>query len=206
MTLSQIWGASWAALGLPSPPPAKLAALLARYAEPHRAYHTAQHLEECLAQFALVRDCAQEPGIVELAIWYHDAVYWPRRSDNEQVSADLAADELRAAGATSELMSRVVALILLTTHEAPPPAGDGALLVDVDLAILGAEPSRYAEYERQVRVEYSWVPSLLFRRNRAEILRSFLARPTIYTTPSIRKRLEARARANLAAALATCDS
>ena len=59
-------------------------ALLARYSEPHRRYHTLQHLAECFAAFDEIADLAQHPADVELALWFHDAIYDTRRSDNEQ--------------------------------------------------------------------------------------------------------------------------
>lgn len=195
------WHRAWADLDLPQPAPVVLDRLLARYREPHRAYHTVQHLEECLALLDELRDLAREPAVVELALWYHDAVYQPRRSDNEQASADLARADLEAAGAPSRLTEAVTAMILATTHQATPPPGDPEILVDIDLAILGAEPSRFAEYERQIRREYAWVPGFLFRQKRTELLEGFLARPQIYRTPMMHTRLEERARRNLATAI-----
>jgi predicted metal-dependent HD superfamily phosphohydrolase len=195
--LASRWLAAWSALGLPVPDGAGFTEILARYREPQRAYHTDQHLIECLDWFDRVSDRADEPHAVEMALWYHDAVYWPRRSDNEQASADLAAAHLRAAGAAAALVARVAALIMCTVHRAEPPPGDAALLADIDLAILGAPPARYAEYEAQIRREYSWVPELLFRRRRAEILQAFLARPRLYATAVFGEQRERQARINL---------
>jgi predicted metal-dependent HD superfamily phosphohydrolase len=109
---------------------------------------------------------------------------------------------LRAAGAAPASVDRVRALVLATRHDALPADADAALLVDVDLAILGAAPARFAEYEGQVRAEYAHVPPALFARKRGEILRAFAARPAIYATPALRDELEAAARANLARAIA----
>ena len=200
--LLERWRDAWRGLGLALPAQERFDALVARYAEPHRAYHTAQHLEECFANFDLVRASATQPAALELAIWFHDAVYRPRWGDNEQASADLAADELRAAGAPAELIRHVGALIIATAHHDPPAPGDAELLVDIDLAILGAQPARYAEYERQIRIEYRWVPSFVFRAKRAALLETFLARPRIYSSPMLHDRLEAAARLNLADSLA----
>lgn len=194
------WHGSWAEVGLPHPPATGFEGLVARYREPHRAYHTLKHLEECFALLDELRPLAKAPAVIELALWYHDAVYWPRRSDNEEASAELARRDLEVARAVSPLIEAVTAMILATTHQALPPAGDTEILIDIDLGILGAEPSRFAEYERQIRKEYSWVPEFLFRPKRAEVLDRFLARPQIYRTSPLHARLEARARHNLAAA------
>ena len=81
-------------------------------------------------------------------------------------------------------------------------AGYPSLLVDIDLAILGAAPARFDEYERQIRDEYGFVPEAVFREKRAGILRGFLERPALFSTPALAARFEAAARANLADALA----
>lgn len=195
------WRRSWAALGAEGSR-AAYDDLVARYAEPHRAYHTMQHLTECFAQWEEVRGAAERPGEVELALWYHDAVYDPRREDNEARSAELARAAIMAAGLAnaSAIADRVAALILATRHDAPPAPGDEALLVDVDLAILAAAPARFDEYEAQVRAEYAWVPEPLFRWKRRRVLQALLDRPRLYTSPQC-EALEPVARANLTRSL-----
>lgn len=71
------------------------------------------------------------------------------------------------------------------------------VLVDIDLSILGASEERFAEYEQQIRSEYSFVPGWLFRRKRRSILKSFLGRNHIYSTPHFHSLLEIKARQNL---------
>jgi predicted metal-dependent HD superfamily phosphohydrolase len=177
-------------------------ALEVRWREPHRCYHTMQHLNECLALLASVRSAAQRPDEVEAALWLHDAVYDPHAADNEEQSAALAADLLGVSGAAEDAIERVRRMILATRHDSIVPPGDAALVCDIDLAILGQEDERFAEYERQVRAEYEWVPAAIFQARRAEILRQFLARPQLFTTASLRERFEARARANITRSLA----
>jgi predicted metal-dependent HD superfamily phosphohydrolase len=175
--------------------------LLARYAEPHRRYHSQQHLHECLAHLVPALHLAEHPGEVEIALWFHDAIYELKAQDNEAQSAQWAARSLVAAGLSSDVCERAEALVMATRHAALPPSGDAQLLVDVDLAILGAAPERFAEYERQIREEYAWVPGWIFRRKRRAVLRQFLARDPIYATAHFRERLEAAARRNLAQAV-----
>jgi predicted metal-dependent HD superfamily phosphohydrolase len=167
--------------------PRLLAELRARYAEPQRHYHTLAHIEHCLEEFDPRQ--AADPEAVELALWFHDAVYDPRRPDNEEKSAAWLLEVLPEA-------RRAAALILVTKHHrASTP--DEALLVDVDLAILGQPEPRFDLYERQIRAEYAWVPEDVFRRKRGEILRGFLGRPSIYQTDTFRAKYEAQARRNL---------
>lgn len=194
------WARAWRDIGAQGDGANVRDALLARYAEPHRAYHTLQHLEECLALFDEARSLAEHPAEVELALWFHDAVYDPRSARNEQDSADWAVRALRDAGVAEDAAGRVHALVMATRHQAEPQSRDGQVLVDIDLSILGAPPARFAEYEAQIRREYAHVPGFLFRMKRRSILRGFLARPSIYATPELRARFEAGARENLAVA------
>lgn len=192
------WRTAWQALGAAASD-ALHTRLLARYAEPHRAYHTQQHLAECLVLFDEVRHLAKRPVEVEVALWFHDAVYDVHRHDNEAVSADWARTALLEAGAPADVAGRVAALVLATRHSVAPATPDEQLLVDIDLAILGAAPARFAEYEAQIRREYGHVPAAVFAEKRGQILAAFRARPVLYGTPALRERFEAAARANLAA-------
>jgi predicted metal-dependent HD superfamily phosphohydrolase len=178
---------------------------VAAYSEPQRHYHTLQHLRECLAHLDAAASLARRPAEVELALWLHDAVYDPRASDNEERSADWAARSVRAAGCGEEVAQRIAALVLATkSHEAAADAdADTQLLLDIDLAILGASPARFAEYGRQIRAEYAHVPEGAFRERRKRVLSAFLARPRIYATAAYHDALEQRARANLRAAIDT---
>ncbi|WP_129642367.1 HD domain-containing protein [Peristeroidobacter agariperforans] len=176
--------------------------LLDAYSQKHRQYHTGAHIEHCLHEFDAASELAHEPAEVEFALWLHDAVYDPYSSNNEAKSADWACDLLHRGGVSSERVERVRAHIMATRHEAPAELDDSKLVVDIDLSILGVDEAAYARFETDVRQEYRWVPGPLFRSKRAEILESFLARPTIYSTTAFRDRYEVQARRNLAAAIA----
>ena len=172
--------------------------LLERYSESFRAYHNLEHIQECLDHLDAARHLAARPVEVELAIWFHDAIYDPRRSDNEERSALLAEEALGIAPQTAR---RVGDLIRLTTHARMPPVGDGALLCDIDLAILGAPPERFARYNNAIRREYEWVPEDVYRQERARVLARFLERQRIYYSQFFFERLERQARTNITAAL-----
>lgn len=195
------WERAWRELGL-TPPPGLLEELAKLWQEPWRAYHTVEHLENGLGLMGEYRHLAAKPAELAMAFYFHDAVYDPLLHDNEARSAALAAGTLAQAGAPRELAVRIGELVMATQHVAEPPDDDAALLVDVDLAILGAGREDYDRYEKAVREEYVFVPGDLFRAKRREILATFLARPAIYRNPALRERFEAAARANLARAIA----
>ncbi len=193
-------------------------ALLARYREPHRRYHGVTHLVWVLRH---VRELAEhEPtsdlAAVRMAAFFHDAVYDPRATDNEAVSARLAATVLggfEELGWTPDRIAHVAAMVEATaTHLLPgEPTGpdaagrrhDTAVLLDADLAILGADPAGYRAYVDGVRAEYHHVDEASWRPGRAHVLQDFLHRPALFHTATARDRWTARAHANLAAELAT---
>jgi len=190
------WKQPWEELGLAARMELH-ADLRKRYSEPHRAYHTLHHVSECLQLLEQVQGLAQSAPSIELAIWFHDAVYDPRRSDNELLSAQWAQRELERAGASASLQQRIVSMIMVTCHSGEPQSPDEELMSDIDLSILGAGAKRFDEYERQVRQEYQHVPTQQFRPARRRILGEFLEREHLYFTEWFRTRREAQARANL---------
>ncbi|MDF3300450.1 HD domain-containing protein [Streptomyces tropicalis] len=176
--------------------------LLARWQEPQRRYHTLAHLTAVLDHVDALERYAADPDAVRLAAWFHDAVYLPDRSENEERSARLAERALPEAGVGPDRTAEVARLVRLTvTHD--PAAGDrdGQVLCDADLAVLAAPPARYAAYAADVRAEYHFVPEDAFREGRAAVLRQLLDLPHLFRTPHGRGQWEERARRNLAAEL-----
>lgn len=171
------------------------------YNQPHRHYHNSQHINDCLRELDLVLNRAPNPVELELAIWLHDVIYDPHRADNEDQSKTFAAQLLADANADQTLTTHVLALIDQTKHNAIPTDETSQYMIDIDLAILGQNPERFWQYEKQIRAEYSFVPEETFRPKRAEILERFLARPRIYNTDFFCDRCESQARSNLAASI-----
>ena len=194
------WARAWLAVGGAVDVPL-FERLVAAWSEEHRRYHTLQHLDECLQRMKAAAHLAMRPAEVELAVWFHDAIYDVRRDDNELRSAAWLRQVALEAGAAPEVAGRLHDLVMATSHAAEPVTADQALLVDIDLAILGAPVERFDEYERQVREEYAWVADADFRRARRRLLAGFLAAPAIYRTAHFHDLLEAPARANLARSL-----
>jgi predicted metal-dependent HD superfamily phosphohydrolase len=176
--------------------------LYTRYTAADRRYHDIHHIADCLQMFDTVRDLASQPDAIELAIWFHDAIYDSHKSDNEQSSASLADSALVGLGVPRATTQSVCDLILATRHNAPPADPDAALLVDIDLSILGQPASIFDTYEAGIRFEYAWVTDSAFRAGRFEVLQSFLDRPRIYTTDYFRAAFESTARLNLNRSLA----
>ena len=172
------------------------------YSERHRAYHTLNHLSHCLDELEDARHLANQPNQVEMALWFHDAIYDPKAKDNEQRSAELCRRTAKETGLPEAFGRKAYDLVLATQHHGAPEGDDARLLVDIDLSILGRPKDAFDEYETNIRKEYHFVPPDRYRSARSAILRSFLDRPDIYSTDFFRQKYETRARANLKRSLA----
>ena len=173
--------------------------LAAAYAAPGRHYHNLSHIRDCLAALARVDSLsAAERETLTEAIWWHDAVYDPTRRDNEKRSAELAEQHVR-----TELREEVARLIRLTmTHDVSVGDRLGAILISIDLSILGSDPARYDAYAAAIRREFSHVGEDDYRIGRARVLSRFAAREVIFPDPDFAAMYDQQARANLARELA----
>jgi predicted metal-dependent HD superfamily phosphohydrolase len=192
---------SWALLAGNSPTSrTEWAAVVAAWSEPHRRYHDLAHLAAVLGLVGELGGAAADPDAVRLAAWYHDVVYDPERSDNEEVSAQRARAGLRGL-VTDERLDEVERLVLLTAgHDPAPGDTNAAVLCDADLAVLAAPPESYAAYASAVRLEYGHLGDQEFTSGRIAVLEHLLALPTLYRTEAALPWTDT-ARANLTAEL-----
>lgn len=201
------WHKFWSSSGAVGDPREPFRELDARYREPQRFYHTWLHILSCLTELDKARPLCADAAAVELSLWYHDAVYDPRAKDNEQRSASLAREAALGMGLSDAVASKAQSLVLATAHAGETAFTvradeDTRIVMDIDLAILGAAPRRFAAYEAAIRREYAFLADGEYREGRTGLLRGFLARPRIYLTAPFRERLESRARDNISASIA----
>jgi predicted metal-dependent HD superfamily phosphohydrolase len=200
--------AAWtAAIGGEAAALAELDDVVARHREPHRRYHGVRHVTWVVRH---VHELAADVDVGDLAAvtaaaFYHDAVYDPRASDNEERSAQLAERVLGELGWDADRRATVGRLVRATAAHGPAPDADTAVLLDADLAVLGSEPASYQAYVTGVRAEYAHVDDAAWRAGRGAVLRDLLARRPLYATAPGRRRWEARAAANMTAELAGLD-
>lgn len=177
--------------------------LIRYYREPHRRYHTTEHLAYVLDVVDLLEAEAKRPDVVRYAAWFHDAVYdiaIDSHLTNEERSARLAEAVLHRLRLPNDLVAEVGRLVRITAdHRVDPNDRDSAVLCDADLAILGSEPEEYRRYAARVRDEYRHIRDAQFRPGRARILRDLLHRPAIYRTERARELFEEAACENIAA-------
>lgn len=174
--------------------------LFSAYTEPQRTYHTIQHIVECLDLLHLIQHELDDAIAVEIAIWFHDVIYQPKSSDNELQSAELmkliCVDILNDAQ-----LQKVYGWIIATQFHQQAEEIDLQYLLDIDLAILGSSKERFAEYEQQIRFEYSWVDSDLYQVKRRAVLQHFAEMQPLYQTDYFQQHLEYKAKLNLSSVL-----
>jgi len=172
--------------------------LMTLHNEPHRAYHTAEHISACLKHLDKAAHLADRPQEIEMAFWFHDAIYNPFSGTNEEDSADMAEAFLTQQNIAADITARVKHMILITKHHAQTQTNDEAIMIDIDLSILGAPAHIFDQYEKDIRIEYRKVPSLFFKPKRRKILKEFLARPRLFQHDHFHALWDAQARENLA--------
>ena len=176
--------------------------IVTRYGEPQRAYHTLNHIEQLLVQLENINHILSEPHIIALALYYHDVIYDPTRSDNELRSAEFATDTL-SPYLSPEQYQQIHALIMMTANHQLDTLvdndkyNDAAYLLDMDLSILGAPWSAYEQYAKAIRQEYAHVADDNYRDGRTAVLQGLLAHPKLYLTDHYYNQLETQARNNI---------
>lgn len=183
-------------LGLPAAP-TTFTKLQRLHSQRHRHYHTAAHIQACLRHLDAHRDLAKRPDLIEIAIWFHDAVYKPMSKKNEANSAAMAREFL-VGKLPGDDVDTVETMILLTQTHGQTDDADTALMLDIDLSILATDDEVYDLYTQDIRREYRWIPGPMFRSGRAKMLRHFLAMDRIYKTEELRRAWDAKARINMA--------
>ncbi|MBI0427468.1 hypothetical protein [Psychrobacter sp. NG27] len=176
--------------------------IAAHYSEHQRAYHTLEHIEQLFVQFESIQHVLSEPHIIALAVYYHDVIYDPTRSDNELRSAEYAVDALTPY-LSDEQCQHIYTLIMMTANHQIDTLidndkyNDAAYLLDMDLSVLGTTWSTYQQYANAIRQEYAHVLDTQYRDGRTAVLEGLLAHPRLYLTDYYYELLENQARDNI---------
>jgi len=170
--------------------------LIAAYSEKQRAYHTVQHLYECLNLLESIRSDLNDAYAVALALWFHDAIYNPQAKDNELKSAELF-EQCMAQDLPVNTVQKIKQWILATQKHALTNETDLQFLLDIDLSILAATPERFMQYEQQIQQEYAWVDPEVYSIKRKEVLTHFYQSEALYQTAYFQKNFESNAKQNL---------
>jgi predicted metal-dependent HD superfamily phosphohydrolase len=172
--------------------------LVKAYCSPERHYHNLEHIYDVLTTIHRLQEYTQNLAAVKLAAWFHDVVYDTMAKDNEERSAEYAGVLLSELGISATTINMVNRLILNTKHaQTDVEDADSQVLLDADLAILGATPEKYQRYARAIRQEYDWVTEIDYILGRQQVLDKFYQRQQIYLTPLMFEQAENSARVNI---------
>ncbi|MGR9044779.1 MAG: HD domain-containing protein [Gammaproteobacteria bacterium] len=170
--------------------------ILTRYGTPDRYYHDLNHLSHCLDQLDLVACLIPQADKMEMALWFHDAVYKPGDPNNEKKSAALFLAQ--AEGCFSEDFKHAVEqLILITEHRSSPKNEDERYVVDIDLSSFGSDWNHFLEDSGNLRKERIDVSDQAYFQTHTRFLKYLLARDRIFYTDFFYIRYERIARENI---------
>jgi len=173
--------------------------MLLQYMIPKRFYHTFEgHVAFCLHELEKIpAEYTCDRDAIAMALFMHDAVMNFTAKNNEERSAEFSEKLCQEIKAPQEFIAKVTKLILATQHKTPQEDTDEQIIADIDLAILGQEKEIYDACERNIYLEYSFVPEDIFKRERFKFLHNLLGRKRIYQTSYFKNNYEARARKNI---------
>lgn len=182
--------------------------IASHYNQPHRHYHTLQHLFDVFDDLANpIAELVQlEQDSILFAVWFHDIIYQPGRKDNEAKSAEIAVEQLKLLDVPKETMSMVHQAILCThKHKDPNHCYATELFLDADMAILGKSKDEYYAYTENVRKEFSRIPNILYNKGRKNFLETVNCKTRIFLTNYFHEGLELNARENITQEIASLN-
>lgn len=172
--------------------------LIDAYHEEQRVYHSQQHIEDCLELFDVIKNQLDYPDSVELAIWFHDAIYKINSPDNEQLSADLFM-QLSEGILLPSLRHRVYQHIIATVHNGSEMLEhDSRYMVDIDLSSFGMPWEKFLRNSRAVRQEMRHIPDEEYYSRQCAFQQSLLKHGRFYQTDYFFKHYEQSALNNIA--------
>lgn len=167
------------------------------YGAPGRYYHNRNHLRRMMQDWNRLRSHFSRPFEVSLAVYYHDFIYVPGESDNEEQSARIAHERLRGVNLQLDAVRRIASMIRATADHRETGDKDTDLFLDMDMAVLAAESREYRMYTEAVRREYGRFTEEAFRIGRRRFLLKLTGRPRIFITGEFQGEPEKRARRNI---------
>lgn len=167
-----------------------------KYAEPSRHYHTKTHILDCLKQLDSAKHQVPDFKAVELATWFHDAVYDPTAKDNEAQSVVLF-KKLADGILPEELIQKVSDLIIATLHIDQPADLDQAFMLDIDLSSIAGTWQRFTRDNSDLRKEVKHLDCKEYCQKKIGFFKMLLDKERIFFTDFFHEACEQKARLNM---------
>jgi len=165
------------------------------YSSKSRHYHNLEHLENMLVELDKVKQQVNNLDSLLFAIYYHDIIYTPTKSDNEHQSALLFKNRISKTSFPN--LSKCIAQIEATKEHKLSTDKDTNILLDLDLSILGKSREEYQKYCKNIRKEYHIYPDVMYRKGRKKVLINILKLDSIYKTDFFKQEYKNQAKKNL---------
>lgn len=141
-----------------------------RYSEPHRHFHTTEHLNDVLGQIFDIYNCSLDLVPMIIAGVFHDIVYDPQRKDNEEKSVEVLESYVSDSEKNTDIIKQAKKIILATkTHDKIHD-----LISDFnkfDCSILDKGLPELLKWEKEIRNEYSFAPWDVYKERRLMFLK-----------------------------------
>lgn len=170
--------------------------LITRFSEAHRHYHDYKHMRHCLRELDGAAHRIGDADVVEMALWFHDAIYEPGAADNEIRSARLF-ESFAAPVLNPNLTREVSSAILDTVHKTLPEADNARFVVDIDLSSFGLPWPEFMADSHALRKEQMHLSDREFYQRKCAFLKSLIDRDRIYATQYFGNLYELAARTNI---------
>lgn len=167
------------------------------YTDKKRHYHNLSHLENLLNELLEVKDKIENWHTILFTLFYHDIIYNTLKSDNEEQSAELAEKRLKQINVPNQIIEKCKSQILATKNHLENSDIDTNYFTDADLSILGKQEEVYKQYSKNVRLEYLYYPSVIYKQGRFEVLNTFIYFKSIYKTEYFSTKYEQNAKKNI---------
>ncbi|ADY30065.1 hypothetical protein IX49_11200 [Cellulophaga lytica] len=165
------------------------------YLSKSRHYHNLEHLDNMISELSKIQSEVNDLDCLLFAIYYHDIIYKPTKSDNEHQSA--LRFENRIAKTSFNKLSKCIAQIEATKEHKLSDDNDTNILLDLDLSVLGKSTEEYKKYSENIRKEYRIYPDFMYKKGRKKVLKSILELDSIYKTDYFKQLYEKQAKKNL---------
>lgn len=149
--------------------------ILDRWSEPHRHYHDLGHLNDLISQinedYGDGKINENEREKLTLVALFHDLVYEPTRTDNEEKSAEIF---YRFCTEQHNIDLVEVKQMILDTKNHTPCTPLSQKFIDYDMNICDREFDDLLIWENNIREEYSMYVNEEYKAKRIKFLESIL--------------------------------
>lgn len=148
--------------------------ILSKWNEPHRYYHNIDHLNYLLNRISSINDLSDiDKDILIISSYFHDIVYNPKKSNNEEKSIELLNEYTQI---PLDIRNKCSLIIKDTSSSEIPTDELSKLFWILDREIINTDIGDLIDYEHKIFKEYQFVPYDIYKKKRIEFLKTVTKR------------------------------